>query len=190
VQRFKGRANLMLQWIDPHTGARKSKSAETHIPAIAEMKRTELEYELNHGLHQEASRMSWEKFRQLFETEYVSGRRPNTRDNYTDTFDSFERLANPGSLRAITARTLSAYVGALRKSNMESTIKIRLQFLGTALNWAVGQKLIPERPQFPSIKTPKRKPQPVPVESFERLMNKAPDAQLRTFLLAGWLACG
>ena len=108
VQRFKGRANLMLQWIDPHTGQRKSKSAETHIPGIAEMKRTELEYELNHGLHQEASRMSWEGFRELFEAEYVSGLRESE-------------------------RTISAYVGTLRRqpgykggTMQESTIKIRL----------------------------------------------------------------
>src|SRR5262249_46347423 len=89
VQRFKDRSNLMLQWIDPFTGQRKSKSAETTLPAVAEMKRTELEYELNHGLHKEASRMSWEKFRELFETEYLSGRRPNTRDNYAETIDTF-----------------------------------------------------------------------------------------------------
>lgn len=50
IQRFKDRESLMLQWIDPDTGKRKSKSAETNIPAVAEMKRTELEYELNHGL--------------------------------------------------------------------------------------------------------------------------------------------
>jgi hypothetical protein len=54
VQRFKGRPTLILQWIDPDTGKRKSKSAETYIPAVAEMKRTELEYELKHGLHKEA----------------------------------------------------------------------------------------------------------------------------------------
>lgn len=44
---------MQLQWTDSDTGKRKTKSAETHIRSIAEMKRTELEYELNHGLHQE-----------------------------------------------------------------------------------------------------------------------------------------
>jgi integrase len=58
----------------------------------------------------------------------------------------------------------------------------------TALNWAVKQKLIPECPEFPSVKPPRRKPQPVPVESFERLLAKSPDANTRTFLLSGWLA--
>src|SRR5579871_5545775 len=89
VQNYKDRSNLTLMWVDPDTGKRKSKSAETSIPAVAEMKRTELEYELNHGLHQEASRMSWAKFRELFEGEFVSGKRQNTRDNYSETFAVF-----------------------------------------------------------------------------------------------------
>src|SRR6516164_9479577 len=104
VQKFKDRPNLMLQWNDPFTGARKSKSAETNIPAVAEMKRTELEYELNHGLHKQASRMSWDKFRELFEAEYVAGRRPNTRSGFQAMLDLFERLCSPGSLRAINER--------------------------------------------------------------------------------------
>jgi integrase len=195
VQRFKGRANLMLQWIDPHTGARKSKSAETHIPAIAEMKKTELEYELNHGLHQEASRMSWEKFRELFETEFVAARRENTRDNYTAMFNLFDRLCKPGSLRSITERTISHFATALRrepgrlKGSLYSpaTVRQRLALLHTALKWAVRQKLMPELPEFPSVKVPRRKPQPIVAESFERLLVKAPDANMQTYLLAGWL---
>jgi integrase len=195
VQQFKDRDNLVLQWMDPFTGQRKSKSAETNLRPVAEMKRTELEYELNHGLHKEASRMSWEKFRELFETEYVSGKRPNTRDNYAETLNAFERLCHPANLRSISTRTISAFVGALRKEGgrygrpmQESTIKTRLQFLHSALAWATKQKLIPECPTFPSVRPPKRKPQPVAVESFERLMDKAHNATLKTFLLCGWLA--
>jgi len=47
VQRFKDRTNLMLQWIDPHTNQRKSKSAETSDPSLAEMRKTQMEHELN-----------------------------------------------------------------------------------------------------------------------------------------------
>jgi integrase len=195
VQRFKDRDTLMLQWIDPDTGKRKSKSAETSIPAVAEMKRTELEYELNHGLHKEASRMSWERFRELFEAEFVSGKRQNTRENYAESFAMFEKLCNPQSLRAITARILSAFVGALRKlpgyygePMKESTIKIRIQHMRTALNWAVKQKFIPECPAIPDVKPPKRRPQPVSTEAYERMLSKAPDEQMRVFLMCGWLA--
>src|SRR5262249_49911730 len=68
------------------------------------------------------------------------------------------------------------------------TIKGRLQFLHTALTWAVGQKLLRECPKFPVIKIPKKRPQPVPAEAFERLLAAAPDAPTRAYLLCGWLA--
>src|SRR5207244_10589643 len=45
VQRFKDRRHLMLQWTDPDTGRRKSRSAETDDPGAAETARADLEYE-------------------------------------------------------------------------------------------------------------------------------------------------
>jgi hypothetical protein len=47
IQKFKDRAHLMLQWIDPGTGQRKSKSADTADPEKAELARDHLEYYLN-----------------------------------------------------------------------------------------------------------------------------------------------
>src|SRR5215467_3374948 len=88
VQRFKDRPALVLQWIDPDSGKRKSKSAET----AAEQKRADLEYELNNGLHKQAATISWERFRELFEEEYLSGKRPKTQRRYESVFDLFERL--------------------------------------------------------------------------------------------------
>jgi integrase len=195
VQQFKDRPALMLQWLDPDTGKRKSKSAETADPEKAETARADLEYELNNGLHKEASRMSWEAFRELFEDEFVAGRRENTRRNYRVMMDLFEQVCSPKGIRSITERTVSAFAAGLRKlpgygggTMQASSIKVRLQFLHTALQWAADQKFIPECPRFPTIKVPKRKPQPVPTESFERLLTKSPDAQMRAFLLCGWLA--
>jgi integrase len=198
VQRFKDRPTLMLQWIDPDSGKRKSKSADTADEEKAEQARTDLEYELNHGLHKEAARMSWEKLRELFEAEYVAGLRPSTQAGYRATLDLFEQICNPTSLRSVNERTVSRFVAGLRelpgrrpgsKGMMPSTIKVRLQFLHTALAWAAGQKIIPAVPRFPTVKVPKKDPQPVPAESFERLLAKAEDdLPMRAFLLCGWLA--
>jgi integrase len=195
VQRFKDRAHLMLQWIDPDTGKRKSKSAETADDREAEQARADLEYELNHGRYQEASRMTWERFRELFEAEYLPNVRPRTRLIFDNAFDLFERICNPKALRAVTERTVSAFAAGLRKMPGHSraglhpnTVRTRLRFLRSALNWAVRQKLLPECPVFPVIKVPKKKPQPVPSESFERLLAKARDPEMRAFLLCGWLA--
>jgi integrase len=141
--------------------------------------------------------MSWERFRELFEAEYVAGCRWNTRLAYQATLDLFERLCSPRSLRAVIGRTVSAFKAALLKepgkrkgeTMMPSTIKVRLQFLHTALSWAAEQKLLPEVPNFPTVKPPKKRPQPVPGESFEKLLAKAEgDPPMQAYLLCGWLA--
>jgi integrase len=189
VQHFADRPFLMLQWHDPLTGKRKSKSAETCNPLDAERRRADLEYELNHGLYQEPSRMTWEAFRKTCEEEYLAAKRLNTRRNYHATFDLFERTCNPKNLGGITERTLSTFAAGLHKDLMPSTIRVRLQFLHAALRWAADQKLITACPRFPTIKVPKKKPQAVPAETFERLLEKAKtDPAMYAFLLCGWLA--
>ncbi len=55
VQSLKDRAHLMLRWLGPETGKRKSRSAETADPKEAEKAWADLEYELNHAKYQEAS---------------------------------------------------------------------------------------------------------------------------------------
>jgi integrase len=197
VQEFKGRKYLYLQWHDPHTGDRKTRSTGTADPRAAEQQRADLEYQLNHGLYGVRSELSWNKFRELFEAEYVAGKRKNTQRNYAATLDLFEQLCCPKKLRLVTERTVSAFAAGLRQQPgrargstgmAASTIKVRLQFLHTALSWAVEQKLLAEVPKFPMIKVPKKNPQPVPAESFERMLEKAADPQLRAYLLCGWLA--
>jgi hypothetical protein len=63
VLRPKDRPIWQLQWIDPDTGRRKTRSAGTDDAAAAERARADLEYELNHGLAREPGRMPWADFR-------------------------------------------------------------------------------------------------------------------------------
>jgi integrase len=195
VQKFNDRPALMLQWIDPETGARRSRSAKTADPDEAETARADLEYELTHGKYQEASKLDWEHFRELFEAEYLAGLRPRTREKYGTVLDVFEQTVNPTKLRAVTERTLSLFVKGMRERKQPATKKVGLApmtmrnyliALKTALQWAVGQKLLPTLPTFPVVKVPKKKPQPVPAEAFEKLLEKAPDALWRAYLLCGW----
>jgi hypothetical protein len=194
VQEFKGRKFLSLQWHDAHTGERKTRTTGTADPAEAERQRADLEYELNHGMYAGAGNVSWPKFRELFEAEFVASRRKNTRRNYEVALDHFERLCHPGRLRAVNERTLSQFVAKLRQqrgryqSMAASTIKLWVQLVTTALTWGVEQKLLSVVPKSPAVKVPKRDPQPVPAEAFERLLAVALDAQTRAYLLCGWLA--
>ena len=45
VQRFYDRPTLILQWVNPDTGQRRSKSARTTDCEMAEIARRDLEYE-------------------------------------------------------------------------------------------------------------------------------------------------
>jgi integrase len=196
IQQFQKPPTLKLQWIDPDTSRRKTKSTGTNDAEKAERARADLEYELNHGMRTEASNISWERFRDAFEDEYVEGTRPNTQQNYHYSLNAFERIAAPTKLKSITARTISQFVAGMRKEpgrskgakTMESTIAVRLEFLHKALTWATDQKMLAELPDFPVVKPPKKNPQPIPSESFERLYAKAKDDQTRVYLLCGWLA--
>jgi hypothetical protein len=50
VQKFPDRANLVLQWSDPDTGKRRSKTAGTRDRNLAELRRADLEAALNSGV--------------------------------------------------------------------------------------------------------------------------------------------
>src|SRR5262245_16698462 len=196
VQAFKGRKFLYLQWHDPHTGERKTQTAQTADQEAAEKKRADLEYELNHGLHEAQCKLSWEQFREMFETEYAAGLRERSREKFACVFDVFEAMAAPKMLRGVNERILSTFVTALRARKRRGgglglapmTIRNYLISLKTALGWAVKQKLLTALPAFPAVKVPKKKPQPVPTEAFERMLEYAPDAHWRAFLLCGWWA--
>jgi hypothetical protein len=148
--RPKGRTSLMLQWVDPDTRRRKSRSAGTDDEEKAERARADLEYELNRGRYKEASRMTWERFREVFEDESLPGVRPSTARNFRNTFDLLEQTCNPSTLRSVSTRMVSRYVAELRKlpgrtrgnCMMASTIAVRLAFLHAALAWALEQKMI------------------------------------------------
>jgi integrase len=188
VQNRGDRPHLSLEWHDPVTNRRKSKSAETCNPLEAEKRRADLEYELNHGLHTQASGMSWERFRELFEGEHVAFRRINTQENYAAALDWFEKTGGPRALRSVNERAVSLFARKMREAGLApSTVKQRLALLRTTLRWAHKQKLIAEVPEFDAVKVPRKRPQPVPLESFERLLERA-DQQMQAYLLCGWLA--
>jgi integrase len=196
VQYFPDRTNLVLQWVNPETGQRKSKSARTVDRKKAEVARRDLEYELNHGTYQESSKLEWERFRQLFNDEYLAGLRPRTRERYNGVLHVFEQIIHPVKLRGVTERTISHFVKGMRERKRRDgkvglapwTIKNYLIALKTALAWAVEQKLLTGLPKFPKVRVPKLKPQPIPAESFEKLLAKAPDDLWRCFLMCGWWA--
>lgn len=195
ITHFPDREALQLQWLDPGSGRKRTRSTRTADPELAEQIRADREYELNHGLHAEPSRLAWPAFRQLFWDERVAHLRLCTQHNYQVCLDLFEEICKPAGLTGISERTISAFAAGLRRRKgnhgqpqQASTVKVRLQFLRTALRWAASQKLLPACPVFPKVKVPKKRPQPVPLEIVERLLVATADQQMRVYLLCAWLA--
>ncbi len=188
VQRFKDRRNLMLQWIDPDSGVRRSKSARTADPSVAEKAKADLEYELNHGLSHEPNKMPWKRFREIYEDEKLSGNRVTTRKKAGYVFDSFEDLARPKTLGMVTERLISQYVTRLRADGMRpATICGHLAYLKAALGWAAGQKLIHAVPRIEMPKVPKRRNIcKITPEEFPHLLDKAPDVLWHAYIATAW----
>ena len=146
VQFFGDRDYFMLQWHDPETGKRKSKSAGTCNSEMGEQKRADLEYELNNGLYSEPAHTSWKKLRELYEAEPLPNLRPGSSKLLKLSLDQFEVIVKPGALRGITERSISTFVRGLRERKglqseyaQASTVDTKLDYLKGVLSWAVEQ---------------------------------------------------
>lgn len=188
VQRFKDRDTLQLQWHEPGTNRRRTQSADTSDPEVAEGKRADLEYELNHGIRREPTKMTWEQFTELYDEEKLAGNRASTRKKAGYVFDSFDDHCRPKTLGDVTERMLSQYVTKLRaKGAKPATIQGHMAYIKAALRWAVDQKFLPEMPKVVMPKVPKKSIiRTVTKEEFERLLDKAFDDRWRAFLLTAW----
>ena len=188
---------LRLQWIDPLSGKRKTRTTETRDQEKAEKRRAELQEQINRGGGDLDFSMTWKGFRELFLEEYAGDQREKSRVKYETVFDVFQQICNPTHLyRAATERAIGRFLeGMRRRGNRKAADKVGLAAwtkknylvaLKTAFRWAADQGLIRCCPKFPTIKTPKKRPQPVPEEDFEKLLRIAPDALWRAYFLFGW----
>jgi integrase len=182
------RPNYRLEWLDPDIGRRKTESAKTADADQAEKTRNDKEHELNHGIHRQKSKMSWETFRTYYEEEKLAGNREGTRRNAGYVFDSFEELAAPKTLGKITERTVSLYAKALRETGASvATIHGNLAYLRAALRWAAKQKFIHEVPGFSMPKLPKKRfIRKIVAEQFEKMFSKASGPYWKAFVATAW----
>jgi integrase len=188
VLRPKDRPTFQLQWVCPDTGRRKSRSAGTDDAERAERARADLEYELNHGLAREPSKMPWAEFRRQYEVEKLATLREGTRDKAGYVFDSFESFIGDRKLGEVTERTVSKYAVHLREKGLKPpTVHGHLAYLRAALEWAADQKLVPAAPKVVMPKLArKRKIRKIVAEEFERLVAIAPSEPWRALVCTAW----
>lgn len=196
----RGRKHLVLRWTDPTTGKVCEKSAKTASQRDALRLAGELAAKLREGRYAEASRITWEEFRERFEQERNPSFATRSKDGYSAMFNAVVRLVNPHRLQGLTAPAISRFAGELRKAGLrESSVANHLRHLKAALRWAKQMGLLLE---VPAIAMPKRakgakhmKGRPISKAEFDGLLAVVPQvvgcngAELwRRYLLGMWLS--
>ncbi len=193
VVKFGDRKFLQMQYKDPITGRKQTKSSKTTNRREAERASAKLEAELREGRYKPAAKITWAEFRVRYEDEVLVSLAENTDRIVGTVFNSVERILDPLRLSDLNAERLSYYQSQLRsgvrdaragkcirKPVSESTIRSYLAHLRAAMRWATDIGLAT---QSPKIKMPKRvkgsrtmKGRPVTAEEFERMLCKVESA--------------
>jgi integrase len=185
VREYQDRPTYVLEWKDPITGRRRFKTTAIarggrRNKAEAERAAGDWEDDLNAGAVG-SEKMTWEKFRDLYEGQKLPGLAEGTRDKANDVFNKLERELNPRYLRDLTEARLSHFVTVLRASRLaEDTIRSILAHIKSALSWAVEQKLLSRLPAVPKLRRVKKatgtpmKGRPITAEEFERMLEVIP----------------
>ena len=169
--------NLMMRYVDPYTGRQVTKSTGTRNEKDAVRAAAKWEDDLRNGRYKSPSKVTWEEFREKYETEVAAGLADHTQTRISGIFDSVEKHINPDRVRDITSERLSFYVKQLRNAEYEeATIATHLAHLRAALGYAVEWGYLAQLPKLPRqhrVRAGKKmKGRPITLEEFERMLSK------------------
>ena len=152
VRRRSDRANLQLYYVDELTGADVTKSAST--ADWDEAQRAAAKWEAELAAATPTTAITWESWRERYESEHLSGLAPNTQDAASAALNHFERImGSPRRMGDVTSSVVSRFVGQLRAENMkESTIGAHLGHLRVALRWSARLGFLDRPPHFPTLR--------------------------------------
>lgn len=187
IQR-EGRKFFEARWIDPHTGAKKTKSTKLTQRRAAERFAMELERKLNSPEEEEVRRATWKAFRQEYEEDVFPSQKLKTRLTTTSTFNAIESILNPASPQSINTEAIRKFTKGLRQLPgkhrkpkkeeaprpvprvSEFTVVRHLTELRKILNWAAANKFIAVTPPIRVPDAKGRKGRDVTSEEFERML--------------------
>jgi len=175
VTKHGNRKYLVMYYDDPVTGKRHQRSTRKTTRRDADRAAAKWEAELREGRYKPASKMSWQDFRERYETEKLEGMSRGMQDSTTTAFNHLERIINPQKLASVTADVLSRYQATLRRHGMgDTSIATNLRHIRAALGWAVEMGWLAERPK---VRLPKAtrgqklmRGRPILLEEFERML--------------------
>ncbi len=193
VFRSNQREHLLMQFLDPLSGKKKTRTCGTANRREALKAAAVWESELQQGRWQSPSKVTWADFRERYENEVLPGLARTTGLKVGTVLDTVERLVSPRLLRDMTADRLSTLQSKLRDEVLrlekdseghvvkvhkrsENTIDGHLAHLRAALQWAANIGLLEACPKIMRPKRAKKstvmKGRPITTEEFERMLVK------------------
>ena len=148
VVRYPDRENLVMAYIDPVSGKRRTKSAGTSKEKAAWKAAATWEDELRAGPHCPRSKVTWADFRKRYEAEHAASLAVRTQGSIRYALDCLERHLNPDRLVKINASALSTFQTKLRATGVkDTTIANVLRHVKAALSWGVTVGLLAAVPK-------------------------------------------
>lgn len=177
VVKFGDRKLLQMQYVDPVSRKKKTRSAGTAVRRDAERAAAKWEAELREGRVSGGGKILWADFRERYENEVLTSLAEGTDGKVQGVFNLLERMIAPSRLREITADRLSLFQSKLREEGRsESTIAGYMAHLKAALRWAARIGLIAKAPEITRLKraksSGKMKGRPISGEEFDRMIMK------------------
>jgi integrase len=177
VVAYPDRKFLIMRFTDPMSGRQVARSTGTTNRREAERIAAKWEAELREKRYRPDSRISWQAFREKYETEVLPSLAEKTGSMVGTVFNAVEKILRPARLHDLTADRLSYFQAKLRaQGRAEPTIRTYLAHLAAVLQWAATIGLLPAPP---NIQRPKRaktskvmKGRPITEEEFERMLAK------------------
>jgi integrase len=185
VVEFHDRPCFQLQWRDPITGRKKTKTSgiertgRKRERTEAERVAAKFEAELREGRYHSPLKTTWAEFKERYETEKLASLALRTGDKTANVLGWVEKVLKPNRLAELTAGRISYLQAQMREAGLaEATIKGNLAHLKAALRWAERIGLLVKAPR---IDMPKRakgadvmKGRPITTEEFERMLEAVP----------------
>lgn len=183
VVKFGDRKYLQLQYTDPISGKKRTRSAKTTNRREAERAAARWEAEILAGKAPASGKMLWTAFRERYESEVVSGFALETAKKIATGLDLVESILNPTRIGEITSESLSRWIVEMKKekpsgkSRSIATVAIYCRHLKAALNWAAEMNFIGMAPKMRIPETDSdsklMKGRPIVLEEHERIREAA-----------------
>jgi integrase len=164
-----------MQYRDPVSGRKVRKSTGVGKKREAERIAGQWETDVQSGKHWQHGRMEWQQFRDVYESQRLSGLAKTTKKKSVNCLNVLDEIIAPRRLKDVNTQTLNKYQSQLRKlGRSEQTIKGHLAHIRAALSWAYDQEWIDRIPKMPKIQRAKSlkvmKGRAITLEEFERML--------------------